>query len=356
MAASPIQQRIDTSDIKKRTLSIGTANPEFFSVVLDKTVHGKELGVIIDYTPEETLRIRSINDGMVRKSNEANYPDRGLQPGDEILKVNDVTKDGKKMARECKTKDRLRLLCKMKAPAENSVSDAKKAKATSSSAPSPVMGLYDFLPASNPENDEIALKNAEDNHKGSLTSWAKNRVLFLDIDGVLRPLQGSTFNVSTINIDGIQIPMAGCGSDFLSSAMTALSTIIFETGAQIVLSSEWRRHPTLRDGVIAALKLSHLPPLHGDTTTDIERLLGSGDPLQSFAERRVREIGKYLENHEFDSWVAIDDIDLTVADQRRISGKPLIADNFVRTEDDVGLTSELARKAIKILMRAKEKR
>lgn len=106
-----------------------------------------------------------------------------------------------------------------------------------------------------------------------------------------------------------------------------------------------------------ALQLAHLPDLVGQTTTDIEREMGTGDPVYSFAERRVKEMGVYLqENPEIDSWVAIDDINLTVSDIRKSPGKPQIADNFVRTDDEVGLTTELAGKAIQILQRKPVKR
>jgi len=318
----------------------------FYSVTLDRSVHGKELGVAVDFS-QDKLRIRAINDGMIKKFNEMNTC--SVRTGDEILKVNDVTGDAKKMALACKTEATLRLLM-CKGMNINSITEreSKRAKIDPPTNSAPSRGLYDFLPAANPKNDDAARKHAERLDVSTCDSFAPHRALFLDIDGVLRPLQGS-YNVTTITIDGIQIPLAGCGSDFLGSAMSALRLIVKETGAQLVLSSEWRRHPTLREGVQDALRLAELPPLTGDTTIDISREMGTGNPVTSFAERRVREIAVYLKaNPSITSWVAIDDIDLVV-DSRKT--KLSMDNNFVKTEEDVGLTLKLAQRAIEILKR-----
>eukprot|EP00397_Hematodinium_sp_SG-2012_P036307 GEMP01039180.1.p1 GENE.GEMP01039180.1~~GEMP01039180.1.p1 ORF type:complete len:364 (-),score=63.65 GEMP01039180.1:830-1921(-) len=363
MAAPPIRHMERTESRVQsgsKRCADDRGSPDFYSVILDRSVHGKELGVAVDVSQKSTLRIRAINDGMIKRFNEMNDGPR-VRAGDEILKVNDVTGDAKKMAHACKTEHRLRLLMCKGVDLKTPVPEAKKPKVNGTRTPisrGKVLGLYDLLPASNPENDALAKKKAVDSEGvGRCTSFATNRCIFLDIDGVLRPLQGSTFNVSTITIDGISIPLAGCGSDFLASAMTALRFIIQETGAQLVLSSEWRRHPTLKDGVEEALQLAHLPALVGETTTEVLREMGTGDPLYSFAERRVKEIGAYLrDNPTINSWVAIDDIDLAVADSRKSPSKPQIGHNFVRTDDDVGLTIELAHKTVEILQRKPAKR
>lgn len=66
-----------------------------------------------------------------------------------------------------------------------------------------------------------------------------HQVIFLDVDGVLRPVN-KAYCVNTIQIEGISIPVAGQeGSDFSRAAMSALRHIRESTGAVLVLSSEW---------------------------------------------------------------------------------------------------------------------
>ncbi|CAK0849795.1 unnamed protein product [Prorocentrum cordatum] len=66
----------------------------------------------------------------------------------------------------------------------------------------------------------------------------RSRVIFLDVDGVLLP-SGS---VDTIVVDGVALPTRDHvrESDFAISALGNLRSIVQQTGASIVLSSEWR--------------------------------------------------------------------------------------------------------------------
>lgn len=192
-----------------------------------------------------------------------------------------------------------------------------------------------------------------------LKSTHSTQVIFLDIDGVVRPITESGFSMNTVLIDGISVPLAGCGSDFPSTAIAAVRYIVEATGAVIVLSSEWRRHASLKKGVEDKLKHEGMS-LHDATTTELE--LGGfinaendrseGGMRNAFAERRVREIGTYLKAHpDITSWVALDDVDLSQADRSTSRDKPVMRENFVHTCDRVGLTYQDARRAVHILDR-----
>lgn len=102
-----------------------------------------------------------------------------------------------------------------------------------------------------------------------------------------------------------------------------------------------------------ALKLQKVSPqgVHSQTTMEIDRELGTGDPVMSFAERRAREIGDYLHHHpHVMNWVALDDIDLAMADGQPASkNRAKMRRNFVRTDDKRCLTMNDAGKAIEIL-------
>lgn len=74
----------------------------------------------------------------------------------------------------------------------------------------------------------------------STTVMIPPQVIFLDVDGVIRPVDASkTYAVATIRFEGVEIPIVGNGSDFENTAMSALRAIVVETGAVLVLSSEW---------------------------------------------------------------------------------------------------------------------
>mmetsp|Transcript_69409 Transcript_69409/g.196683 ORF Transcript_69409/g.196683 Transcript_69409/m.196683 type:complete len:212 (-) Transcript_69409:66-701(-) len=176
----------------------------------------------------------------------------------------------------------------------------------------------------------------------------RTKVVFLDIDGVLRPLWGNQFQISSIMMDGENVPLVDGDTEFIPSAMASLRMILEATGAILVLSSEWRRHPTLREGVNANLRQKGLPMLTDDTPL-IDREL-TGNPLRSFAIRRAREMGMYLRSHpDIRQWVALDDIDLGQADEERQPGQPLLNPRLVLTDKSLCLLPSDAQMAINIL-------
>ena len=146
-----------------------------------------------------------------------------------------------------------------------------------------------------------------------------NKVIFLDIDGVLHPVSASH-----------------C---FHDSCMGALRAIVEQTGASIVLSSSWQVTPALRAHADAALQASGLPSCIGQTVQpagDSEVLrVGSGNDF------RVAEIWRWTVAHATEcsgGWVALDDLDLN-----------LPSENFVRTGAERGLTDADAQKAVRLL-------
>merc|ERR1719197_1242723 len=70
----------------------------------------------------------------------------------------------------------------------------------------------------------------------------KSKVVFLDVDGVLRRAEKGGF--AAVTIDG-EVAVKADTSDFLPSSLTALRFIVENTGAQLILSSEWRRSAEL---------------------------------------------------------------------------------------------------------------
>merc|ERR1719161_1948323 len=101
----------------------------------------------------------------------------------------------------------------------------------------------------------------------------------------MRPMVAGGFQ--RMMVDG-EFVLRADTSDLLSSAMMALRHIVQHTGAQIVLSSEWRRESVMREAVDAILREHKMPACISWTRTDLERKMGTEDPYQMFLERRAQ--------------------------------------------------------------------
>ena len=118
--------------------------------------------------------------------------------------------------------------------------------------------------------------------------------------------------------------------DFDEKAIKVLNQILKDTDAEIIISSDWRLECSLEEmqefykksGIIKS-PIGYTPQLNDDDfkKEDLKFPFWSGIriPLGYEAERAM-EISKWLSNNEVDSWVAIDDLNMT----------PYL-DRFVRT-------------------------
>lgn len=190
--------------------------------------------------------------------------------------------------------------------------------------------------------------SAQRNLDLALPPQDRSKIVFLDIDGVLRPARAGGFDV--LWVDGAQAVHPDT-SDFFPSAMKALRHIIERTGAIIVLSSEWRRNETMQAAVDHKLAEYRLRACSSITRVDLDRELGSGDPVRSFAARRACEISSWLHDHENEvkGWVVLDDINLAIADEDKKTGTKAMASKLVQTWPLCGLTMGNAKTAVRIL-------
>lgn len=235
---------------------------------------------------------------------------------------------------------------------EKAVATAKKQKAMAASLDG-AGGLYSGLPEPDPEKDAALgerLKEKENwraHRFPPLQLEDSSKVIFLDVDGVLRPLTAGGFRA--MMVDG-EWALRAETADFISGSLLALRHIVECTGAIIVLSSEWRRDQPMREGVDNILLEYEMKPCATWTPTDLERDMGTENPFKAFTERRAREISKWLEsNPQVKQWVVIDDINMADADEGRKPGTFLMAPRIVQTHRKIGLTLEQAKAAVKIL-------
>ncbi|CAK0880662.1 unnamed protein product [Prorocentrum cordatum] len=178
------------------------------------------------------------------------------------------------------------------------------------------------------------------------------KIIFLDIDGCLRPLhsrQDAFKNAKTMEINGIRVPLLGSGEakagiDFWPSALRALKQVVQKTGARIVLSSDWRKEEVLRDGIAAQFEEHRIPPLFGQTP-DLDAVgVGVLKAIHtSFREKRCKEIRKWLKAHpKVTRWVAITTSTLVSRTRSscwpRAAGAPRSASSSTQAGSSCGVT------------------
>jgi len=218
-----------------------------------------------------------------------------------------------------------------------------------------VDSLYANMPQPNLESEAVSnearMKEAAVREKASnlsnLPPEDKSKVLFLDVDGVLRPARAGGFDI--LSVDGDAAARVDT-SDFFPSALKALRHILERTGAVVVLSSEWRRSEALCATLTEIFEKNGMRAWASATTTSLELEPGP-DPVRSFAERRAREVTKWLGEHEGDvsGWVVLDDINLAIADEARKASTKCMGPRLVQTWPLCGLTMGNAKTAVRIL-------
>lgn len=217
----------------------------------------------------------------------------------------------------------------------------------------PEEDLYGGLPDADPVKDAALVDRVNEQANRfkqrfpPLPPEDPSKVVFLDVDGVLRPLTAGGFRA--MMVDG-EWALRAETADFISNAMLSVRHVIEQTGAILVLSSEWRRNAPMREGVNKILKEYETPPCQSWTPTDLDRDMGTENPFRAFAERRAREISMFVtKNPQVKQWVVIDDINMTIADEARKPGTHLMAPRIVQTHLKIGMTLENAKAAVRIL-------
>lgn len=138
------------------------------------------------------------------------------------------------------------------------------------------------------------------------------KVVFLDVDGVLNTHSSGFMKTVT------------------KSKLRLLSEIVDRTGAKLVLSSTWRLDIEFKSNLIRKLAYRKL------------RLYSSTPANHNYPNEYLRgyQIQEWLEDNKVDRYVILDDVDTMLDHQKQF---------FVMTDPDVGLTKDLANKAVEIL-------
>ena len=163
-------------------------------------------------------------------------------------------------------------------------------------------------------------------------------VLLLDVDGVLHPLGSNHLplaaDLSELSARADEVIAHGdedgfttraLAGEFTESCMTALKTIVRESGCTIVLSSTWREQACDRRCVDDMLRRHGLP-----ASCSCTPVAGGG---------RVAEILAWVREARPLRWIAVDDTDLS----------SLPAGHFWRTRMEAGLTQQDAEAIVAML-------
>jgi hypothetical protein len=166
------------------------------------------------------------------------------------------------------------------------------------------------------------------------------KAIFLDNDGVIclsnnwgsRGKKWSKYRSANPESSSIlkEAPVNVRLDNFDTKAIKILNEILDETGVEIVVSSDWKLHATLKElgdyyieQGINKRPIAFTPNL-GDWDSESDALFTWRG---WYSKKRILEINKYLElNPEIEAWVAIDDLNMS-PDYNQGHG----LDNFVLT-------------------------
>jgi hypothetical protein len=154
------------------------------------------------------------------------------------------------------------------------------------------------------------------------------KVIFLDHDGVIclpNEWGGRAEKIRLFCVENnleystswntSKVPMDVRMDDFDTESIKVLNEILKETDAEIIISSDWKKHGTLEE-------IQEMYKARGVIKLPIA--VTESFPSFQLESARVSEIQNFLFNHpEITKWVAVDDMDLSKLE------------NFVRTKSFV---------------------
>jgi hypothetical protein len=150
------------------------------------------------------------------------------------------------------------------------------------------------------------------------------KIIFLDNDGVIclssnwgsRHKKQKKWGGRKLSMTSREMPVEYRFDNFDRKAIKILNKILEETGAEIVVSSDWRLHANLEElgEYYTAQGIIKKPIATTDMFKDIFPREWSSLRFRSDLElERSMEINHWLENHpEVTHWVAVDDLNMSV--------------------------------------------
>lgn len=150
------------------------------------------------------------------------------------------------------------------------------------------------------------------------------KILFLDNDGVIclsnnwgeRAKKWANFKRDNPDVEFTDRPVQCRFDDFDDKAVKVLNEILEETGADIIVSSDWRLHANLEElgEYYESQGIIKKPIAVTDLFQDLFPKEWNAFRFRADLElERSMEINHWLENHpEVTHWVAVDDLDMSI--------------------------------------------
>lgn len=150
------------------------------------------------------------------------------------------------------------------------------------------------------------------------------KILFLDNDGVIclsnnwgeRAKKWANFKRDNPDVEFTDRPVQCRFDDFDDKAVKVLNEILEETGAEIIVSSDWRLHANLEElgEYYESQGIIKKPIAVTDQFQDLFPKEWNAFRFRANLElERSMEINHWLENHpEVTHWVAVDDLDMSI--------------------------------------------
>ena len=170
--------------------------------------------------------------------------------------------------------------------------------------------------------------------------------VFLDIDGVLLP--------ETLEQRSSAAPFA-----FPQRCLDALEHLLHETSAEVILSSTWRNSENLQKDIVKQFSERGGPALKTlargcsggkfSLTTELDVHKPRQLEIADFLRSGVPEAEELRTNGN--QWVALDDVELVLGPENA-EHAAWFRPRFVKVNEKVGLTLELANQAIESLSRS----
>jgi hypothetical protein len=133
----------------------------------------------------------------------------------------------------------------------------------------------------------------------------RQKIIFIDVDG---PLAWGTWNDGPVTINGDRHTEFTIPYPWNQEDCDALKTILDETNAKLVLSSDWRFQFAFRQ----MKDIFQHYGIHGSNLLDMTCQFSLWNKMSrtSLEHERALQIVKWAKDNKISNWIAIDDLDL----------------------------------------------
>lgn len=127
-------------------------------------------------------------------------------------------------------------------------------------------------------------------------------IFFLDIDGVIA-IDNEHFNIITKDFmnENVWAKELNVPYPFNSGCVAVLNNILKQTNADIVLSSDWKKHWTLE-------QLDIIFKENGVIKSPIDITNNDYVSFSNYEKNRAHQIEKYIKEHNIEKYVIVDDM------------------------------------------------